>query len=471
MSDQLGPPVTMDAFPAPDQPWSSQNGVGPDGGRPLTDSLTPWMDLLVQCADVSLRRRLLLEATLCLDSVEAATLWLETGPDSCGAQPGTVDSSPGIGAWHPALTLGPEAGLPDTTEVEADGQEEIEGRRVLVCGVSPHRIALAWAPACAVSSSRTSSPEAGTLDEDEQDTLQALLVLFALTEQDDFLDSVPPALPQRSAVQPGALPSTDHGWSADFLADGSAGNGLDEEARRARHDLRNLLAGILATRELLEGHAGLLGPGEEERFQTILEHECRRAGDLILEGLRGPAQDESADPRTSARIRVRTRPMETVRQTVSAELPLFEAAGIDLILTVDLSRPLPPVALSTGDLSRILHNLLTNAREALLIQSGAFGESGALGAEREPTVVVHLSAHRHRTGDRIHLRVQDNGPGVPAEHLEHVFDGGFSLGKPQGLGLGLAVVHDRVTGAGGRITCLPRDAGGVRFEITLPALP
>lgn len=72
-----------------------------------------------------------------------------------------------------------------------------------------------------------------------------------------------------------------------------------------------------------------------------------------------------------------------------------------------------------------------------------------------------------RSGDRARLSVSDNGPGVPEELREHVFDAFFTTKGESGSGLGLAVVRDVVRRHGGDARSVPI-ATGARFEIELP---
>ena len=105
-------------------------------------------------------------------------------------------------------------------------------------------------------------------------------------------------------------------------------------------------------------------------------------------------------------------------------------------------------------LEQALVNLLVNARDALL-------------QSRRPDRTIVLSAGR---GDYGHVLVTlaDNGPGVPAEIRERIFEP-FFTSKPtgQGTGLGLSLSFGIVREAGGTLTLLPSEEGAV-FQIDLP---
>jgi signal transduction histidine kinase len=73
------------------------------------------------------------------------------------------------------------------------------------------------------------------------------------------------------------------------------------------------------------------------------------------------------------------------------------------------------------------------------------------------------------------IRVDDTGPGIPPEHLPHLFDRFYKVDQsrtgtatPSGSGLGLSIVQAIVIRHGGRVTAANRPGGGARMEIFLP---
>jgi signal transduction histidine kinase len=96
-------------------------------------------------------------------------------------------------------------------------------------------------------------------------------------------------------------------------------------------------------------------------------------------------------------------------------------------------------------LRQIVHNLVRNA-----IEAGA------------PRVVVSVTGDDHT----VHVRVVDNGPGIPETLRSRVFEPFFTT-KPDGTGLGMSIVHSMVALHGGTIA-LESDHAGTRCEIALP---
>jgi signal transduction histidine kinase len=108
-------------------------------------------------------------------------------------------------------------------------------------------------------------------------------------------------------------------------------------------------------------------------------------------------------------------------------------------------------------LEQVLINLLINARDALQ-------------QSRRVDKTITLSARRGGAG-HVLLTVSDNGPGVPVEFRERIFEP-FFTSKPtgQGTGLGLSLSFGIVREAGGTLSLVQGD-GGAAFQIELPAVP
>jgi signal transduction histidine kinase len=106
-------------------------------------------------------------------------------------------------------------------------------------------------------------------------------------------------------------------------------------------------------------------------------------------------------------------------------------------------------------LRRLLRNLLDNARH--------YGPTGG-----------ELDVELDRpSAEQLVLRINDRGPGVPAQYLDQVFSPFFRLpGSAEGgVGLGLALVRSIATRHQGRVWCENRPDGGARFVVELPIHP
>ena len=110
-----------------------------------------------------------------------------------------------------------------------------------------------------------------------------------------------------------------------------------------------------------------------------------------------------------------------------------------------------PYAFRLVALRRAFTNLIDNAV--------TYGESARLSVEENPEAIV--------------VRIDDDGPGIPAELREEVFKPFQRLEASRsretgGTGLGLTVARTIIRGHGGDIELKNRTEGGLRVEVTLP---
>ena len=115
----------------------------------------------------------------------------------------------------------------------------------------------------------------------------------------------------------------------------------------------------------------------------------------------------------------------------------------------------PDIQIDAQLCERIFVNLIQNAFQAMESTNGT-----------EP--VLRLSVAPESGG--VKIAVEDNGPGVPPELREQVFNP-FYTSKKDGVGLGLAIVAKFVDAHRGRITLEPNPPHGARFRIFLPSSP
>jgi len=104
-------------------------------------------------------------------------------------------------------------------------------------------------------------------------------------------------------------------------------------------------------------------------------------------------------------------------------------------------------------LQQVLLNLVLNALEVL---SGGG--------------TVEIAAEQSVAGDDVVIRVLDDGPGVPEDAQEKIFEPFFST-QESGTGIGLAICRRIVEQHDGTITVRNRDTGGAEFTVTLPCKP
>ncbi|HHB12055.1 MAG TPA: HAMP domain-containing protein, partial [Chromatiales bacterium] len=218
-----------------------------------------------------------------------------------------------------------------------------------------------------------------------------------------------------------------------------------EVARRLAHEIKNPLTPIqLSAERLRRKLLGKLG-AEEAR---ILD----RATQTIV------AQVEAMKSMVNAFGEYARQPrgevgMVDVNQLVRDVAELYRANAAGARLELDLAPELPKVRADADRLRQVLHNLFNNALEAL-------GERG----DGWVRVVTRGSAD----GEAVEVEVSDNGPGIPEEMLERLFEP-YVTSKSRGTGLGLAIVKKIVEEHGGTVWAENRPEGGARLVIRLPA--
>jgi signal transduction histidine kinase len=131
-----------------------------------------------------------------------------------------------------------------------------------------------------------------------------------------------------------------------------------------------------------------------------------------------------------------------------------QVAGRGVHLGVTLDPALAEMVADQGRLRQLLHNLLTNAVEAL---------EGRDGGE----ILVTTRVVTREGAEIAQIAVEDDGPGFQREQIGQVFDP-YVTTKTRGTGLGLAIVRKIVEEHGGYVEADNRAGGGARVRVDLP---
>ncbi len=201
------------------------------------------------------------------------------------------------------------------------------------------------------------------------------------------------------------------------------------------HDFNNLLAAILLHVRLLEHRPDAAA----ETAAAIAE--LAGQGTEVVRELLLFARRESGPPGT----------LDLVEMVRLQESVLGHLLTDDIELVLELDREPVPVVGDAVGLRRLLLNLVLNARDAIGADGG--------------TITVRVE----RTAGRAVLEVADDGPGIPPEVREHLFEPFFTLRRRgRGAGLGLAVVYGIATAHGGEVDVRSTPGSGARFVVRFP---
>jgi two-component system OmpR family sensor kinase len=257
--------------------------------------------------------------------------------------------------------------------------------------------------------------------------------------------------PDRGGDEIAAVASAFNAMASDLSARAAALTESDRVRRQLLADVSHeLTTPVTAMRGYLETMTMPeipLDDATKARYLSIVSDETSRLetiiGDLLelarLEGGGGGLSVEDVSvPQLFARVAARH---ERACQAAGITLDTSVAPGADRVI---------------GDRDRLeqaLQNLAANAIR--------FAPRGS---------VIHLGAHV--TDDAVTMSVEDQGPGIAAEHLPHVFDRFYKAdasrrGMAGGSGLGLSIVKAIVERHGGQISVSSRP-GQTRFELTIP---
>ncbi|MDX1647830.1 MAG: PAS domain S-box protein [Longimicrobiales bacterium] len=207
------------------------------------------------------------------------------------------------------------------------------------------------------------------------------------------------------------------------------------------HELNNPLAAIRGFSQILL--EDVRDADEREMLETIAR-EADRSSQIVKE-LRLLARTVRSEPSEAVDVNDIVRHVLKVRST--------ECEEHDIQVKIDLAESLPPVRGVRARLEQVVMNLVVNAEQALT------------GIDRERNLIVRT---RRGAGD-VSISIFDNGPGIPPEELDRIFDPFFSTKEEQGTGLGLSLVHKIVTEHDGRIDVESEPDDGVLFTVHLPA--
>jgi signal transduction histidine kinase len=206
------------------------------------------------------------------------------------------------------------------------------------------------------------------------------------------------------------------------------------------HEARNLLTGTLGFAQVLASKSR--DPAAVRDMARMIETEARRCVDILAGFLK-----LSRSSREAARVLSASEIVGPVERLVAQPLNQRECT-----LAVALADDLPSVFGSCAELQRVLINLILNACDAI-------GSGGHV-------LVTGVAA----ADGGLELSVTDNGPGVPAELVERIFEPFFSTKTDgDGTGLGLSLSRGIVEAHGGYLILDTESEIGACFVVHLPA--
>jgi len=218
------------------------------------------------------------------------------------------------------------------------------------------------------------------------------------------------------------------------VAEGERLAALGRVAAGVAHEIRNPIAAMR-----LKAENALACEADRSRSTDALQVVVEQVGrmDHLLQNLLRSVQ----------RSEIRRQPVMDIRAFLTAHASLFREQAGRRPITVDVPDNSVSAEFDTAAVGGALDNLILNA-----IQNSHDGEPIVLRSEIERS--------------NLRLSVSDTGYGVPESIREHLFEP-FATGRPDGTGLGLAMVREVADAHGGR-ACVEHRNDGTTFTLEIP---
>ncbi|HTN47870.1 MAG TPA: sensor histidine kinase [Burkholderiaceae bacterium] len=221
----------------------------------------------------------------------------------------------------------------------------------------------------------------------------------------------------------------------------------DDFMSSVTHELRTPLTSIRALAEMLVEEA-TMDAVQRQQFLQIIVSETERLSRLVNQVLDLAKIESGTFDWRNSEVDMRA----LLTQAAQTTREMFHERGATLKLT--MPEYVPTLLADSDRLMQVLLNLLSNAAKFVPAEGGR--------------VELRLTAD----AKGIRVEVQDNGCGVPEEQRERIFEkfhqGGDSLRRPQGTGLGLPISRQIVEHFGGRLWLRSPPGAGACFAFELP---
>ena len=221
------------------------------------------------------------------------------------------------------------------------------------------------------------------------------------------------------------------------------------------HDFNNILTAVIGNAELAIMRLPPASPVLSNLQQ--IEKSAERAADLAKQMLAYSGK---------GRFVIETIDLNSLLEEM---LHIMEVSvSKNVLLRLDLHRPLPPMVADAAQIRQIIMNLVINGSEAIADKSGVITiKTGSVQVE-EMQVAGICQGEKLCGGEYVFFEVSDSGCGMDKETVAKIYDPFFST-KFTGRGLGMSAVQGIVRGHKGAILIASEPGSGSCFRILLPA--
>jgi len=253
--------------------------------------------------------------------------------------------------------------------------------------------------------------------------------------------------------KPGGFTEADERLA--FLLAGQTGRAIEIRSRRAEGErqgrlaaIGQMLSGVLhdlrTPMTIISGYAHLMAseadPKERGGIAQVIEKQ--------VDQINGMTKETLAFARGETELLIRKVYLQNFIREIEEYLRKdFESTKVELKI---LANHTGVVRVDENKLKRVVYNIARNAAQAMPA-GGRF------------TVSID------REGDELVMRFSDNGPGIPPEIQDKLFQSFVTAGKKEGTGLGLAIVKKIAEEHGGSVSFKSKPGKGTAFEVRVPA--
>lgn len=215
---------------------------------------------------------------------------------------------------------------------------------------------------------------------------------------------------------------------------------IGELAATVAHEMNNPLTSVIGFSELLKQSDV---PDSVKENLEIINHSAQRAADVVQKLL------------SFARQRKEEKNPADVNSLVGLVVKMrsYELRLSNIELKTNLADDLPMVVLNSAQMEQVLLNIIINAEQAMFKKM------------KKGKLFIRTS----KRGDCLRIQITDNGPGIPEENLDKVFETFFTTRAEEGgTGLGLGVCRSIIADHQGRVFASSKYGHGACFTIELP---
>jgi len=219
-----------------------------------------------------------------------------------------------------------------------------------------------------------------------------------------------------------------------------------EVARRLAHEIKNPLTPIQLSAERIKLKL-------YDKVDGDLKETLDRSTRTIVQQVESMKEMVNAFSSYAQPVRATLGPLD-VNQLLKDIVELHTSNLNQIKILLELDEHLPIIKANASALRQVLNNLIINA-------------SHALEGSNDPTITIRSHVAAKVAGEYIDLVVEDNGPGIPEEIRDSLFDP-YVSSKAKGSGLGLAIVKRIVEEHSGSVWSRDSGLGGTVMQLRLP---